>query len=84
MSEQLDIWSEYRLEMQKKRASNVANSFRILASHQVNYQVLNSENNHLRIGDYDMWLSTGKFINRKTNKSGRGIFNLLREINHGK
>lgn len=30
--------------------------------------------------DFDYWPTTGKFINRKTKKSGRGIFNLLKEL----
>lgn len=33
------------------------------------------------IGDFDFYPSTGLFRNRKTNKKGRGIFNLIKLIN---
>lgn len=29
---------------------------------------------------YDLWSGTGKFLNRNTGEYGRGVFNLLEEI----
>lgn len=35
---------------------------------------------HYRIGDYDFWPTTGKYLNRKTNDKGRGVLNLIKKI----
>lgn len=35
---------------------------------------------HYRIGDFDFWPSTGKYMERSTKKTGRGVFNILKKL----
>ena len=69
-----------RIPAQEKRWSNDKWSIDFLKSKGVEVQVLNASVSHYRIGDYDFWATTGKFINRKTNKAGRGVRNLYKLI----
>lgn len=78
MSDLGDTFKAWDEEKRKKREANLAASIEILGVHGVTYERLSEH--HLRIGDFDFWPSTGKYINRKTNRNGRGVMNLLVEL----
>jgi len=80
MSEDGEMWQAIKEERRKKRWSNLEQSLKALQRVGISYQVLNADIGHYRIGDYDFWPSTGKFINRKTKYTGRGVFNLIKRI----
>jgi hypothetical protein len=65
-----------RATRQAKRNSNLKRSLKALESSGINYQKL-SEHHYLVANNYDYWPSTGLFINRSTQKRGRGIFKII-------
>lgn len=77
-----EYWKKHAELSRQKRWSNDKWSIDFLTRNGVNVQVLNKNISHYRIGDYDFWATTGKFINRKTKKSGRGIKQLYKLIKH--
>jgi hypothetical protein len=80
MSDDGEMWAAIKEEGQKKRWKNFDASLTILQKRGIKFQILNESNAHCRIGKWDFWPTTGKFINRKTHKTGRGVFNLIKEI----
>lgn len=42
---------------------------------------LSELSSHYRFKDFDFWLTTGKYFNRKTFYKGEGVENLIEEIN---
>ena len=78
MSEEGDIWRAVNEANTKKRWDNKENSLKLLNQREIKYICLSEGEAHYRIGDFDFWPTTGKFINRKTKKSGRGVFNLIK------
>lgn len=78
MSELGEIFSAWREEKKEKKISNLEKSIQILDNNNINYDVLSDT--HYRISNYDFWPSTGLFINRKTGRKGRGVFNLIRNL----
>lgn len=65
---------------QERKWENHAKSLNILKEKNIRHKILSDT--HIRIEDsYDFWPTTGLFINRKTKQRGRGIFNLLMELN---
>lgn len=75
-----DFWRKIREASQKKRWENDRRSIEFLESKGFEVKVLDKSISHYRIGDYDFWATTGKFINRKTKAKGRGVFNLYRRL----
>jgi hypothetical protein len=73
-----EYWRDIRAAGQKKRAENLQKSLAILKEHGIEFKTLSEI--HLRIGDFDYWPSTGLFINLKTKRRGRGVFNLIRKL----
>lgn len=78
MSELGDIFNGWKEEKQKKRASNLVNSLELLNEHGIEPQKLSSS--HFRIGEFDFWPSTGKYLNRKTGRYSRGVRNLIKAL----
>lgn len=78
MSELSEDFKALREHGREKRASNMEKSVAVLNHSGVAFEFLSPT--HLRIGDYDFWPSTGLFINRKTQKRGRGVFRLLEKV----
>jgi len=74
-----EVWAEYRQERREKKMENLHSSLTILLKNKIYPQRL--EEYHYRIGKFDFWPSTGKFINRQTKKTGRGVFKLIELIN---
>lgn len=80
MVEEIEDWKEYHTERDAKRKNNQKSSVQILKERKIAFEVMNEGNGHYRVGEYDIWVSTGKFVHRKNQVWGRGIFNLLKLI----
>lgn len=84
MSESVEIFGCLKQESHQRRAVNRENSAKILNDHGVKFESKNlgahlivSHDGHV----IDFWPGTGKFIPRRAgDKTGRGVFNLLRRI----
>lgn len=61
--------------MNKIKEKNNSKSF--LEKNKIKVKTLNKAMEHQRIGDWDLWGKTGKYLNRKTGQTGRGVKNLL-------
>ncbi len=81
MSEIGETWAAYKEALGEKKEQNRIRSTDLLEEHKVPFKSLNG-GNHLEVTGqahtFDFWPTTGKFINRDTNTSGRGIFKLLK------
>lgn len=73
-------WSDHREKRREKKQQNLKSSLAVLRSKGIKYETLNEGNGHCRIGDWDFWPTTGKFLNIKTKEAGRGVFSLLKKI----
>lgn len=78
MSELGETFQAMREESQERRQSNCIRSLLKLKESNVPFKVLSPE--HLRVGDFDYWPTTGLFIHLKTKKRGRGVHNLLKAV----
>lgn len=74
-----EVWAEYHQERREKKMQNLHESMIILLKNKLYPKRLSEY--HYRIGKFDFWPSTGKFINRQTKKAGRGVFKLIDLIN---
>ena len=79
MSELGEIFGEWKKEKQEKKRSNATGSLAILDENKITYKRLSLD--HFRVGEFDFWPSTGLFIHLKTKWRGRGVFNLIRQLN---
>lgn len=77
-SELGELYGAWREHKKEKKENNQKNSVTILEENGVQFTKLSST--HLRISEFDYWPSTGLFIHRKTQKRGRGVFNLLKKL----
>lgn len=84
MGDDFRAWNKY---IKEKKLSNLESSTEILIRNQINFTSHNG-GVHLIITSLneiiDYWPSTGKWIVRKSNKQGRGVFKLLKRINKTK
>ena len=72
---------EFRKEISKnKKDKNLKNAIAKLDKESIPYEVKGNGIHFVVDGRFDYWPTTGKYINRKTKKSGRGIFNLLKQV----
>jgi hypothetical protein len=78
MSELGEDFKAYREMKRTKRADNHARAEKILKEKQIPHIRLSAS--HYRVGAFDFWPATGLFIERRTGKRGRGIFNLLKRV----
>lgn len=81
MSETVELLSGLKHEGKQRRADNRENSARILAENGVKFDVKNSGAHLVVMSEaitVDFWPGTGKWIVRKSGKTGRGVFNLLK------
>jgi hypothetical protein len=81
MSDLGETFKEYRKMRKEKKIKNIHTSLDILDRNEIDYKILSMNGPHILVEGFDYWASTGLFINRKTKKRGRGIFNLLKLIN---
>jgi hypothetical protein len=77
-------WSkaQSRLERQERVGRNKSFAVEMLRECNVSFQVKNNGEHVIVAGNpaTDYWPGTGLFIQRKTKKEGRGIYNLLKLI----
>lgn len=78
MGDMGDIFSEFREAGKVKRNNNLLSSIKILTQNKIEFKKLSDT--HVRVKDFDFWPSTGLFINTKTKKRGRGVFNLIQKL----
>lgn len=79
MSEIGETFRAFNEHKREKKRTNLESSISILKERNIDFCMLSPI--HIRVNSiYDFWPSTGLYICNKTNKRGRGIFNLLREI----
>lgn len=78
MSEIGDIFKFLKERSKIKKEHNKINSIKMLAEKGYLVEVLSDY--HFRVLGYDFWASTGVFINIKTKKKGRGVFNLIKML----
>lgn len=72
-----DVGPALKKDSQEKRANNLMQSLSALQQNGIEFNQLSPT--HFRVGDFDYWPSTGLFINRKTQRRGRGVFNLIKQ-----
>lgn len=84
MGDMGEFWNDVRSVYAAKRKQNTETSTDILLKNNIKFE---SKNNgvHLIVEDrFDFWPATGLFIERKTNRKCRGVFNLLKLLNQNK
>lgn len=74
MKEYFDALDE---EIAKRKASMALRSVLTLQAEGIKFTVLNQDGPHLRIGAFDFWPSTGRFVHRRTKRWGRALEGLL-------
>lgn len=70
----------FRQESIERRATNREASIKLLTTYGVEFERKNGDVHLIVRHDgrvIDFWPSTGKFIERKNGRTGRGVFNLL-------
>lgn len=72
-----DQWKGYKKERQEKRWQNEKQSLDLLRKNGIHFECLSESVGHYRVGQFDFWPTTGKFINRLTKEAGRGVFKLI-------
>lgn len=80
MSDLGDTFKAMREDSRKRRTQNHCRALEALRAHGITVEILSSH--HYRIGRFDFWPSTGKFLNRETKKYSRGVDNLIKQIKH--
>ena len=78
MSELAETFSIYRQQRKIIKRSYLDYAEKMIPKLGVSFKEL--PNGHWQVGDFDFWATTGLFINRKTKKRGRGISNLIKNI----
>lgn len=78
MGDMGDDFNAFKKAGQQKRWRNLENSTRILKEHGIPFETYNN-GIHLKVGPFDFWPSTGLYMHSKTQKTGRGVFNLIKE-----
>ena len=75
MGEIFRDWGEHKKE---KKVQNLESGLKILSEKKIDFKMLSE--NHVRVGEFDFWPSTGLFIHRASGRKGRGVFVLLKKI----
>ena len=78
MGDMGDIYNSMNAYKKEKKQDNYKKSLLILDEKLIPYKKLSES--HFRIGDFDFWPSTGLFINIKSKKRRRGVFNLIKAL----
>ena len=81
----MNDFDEHREHSQAKRASNRERSTQVLVDRGVSFESKN-HGAHLLVfhngGVIDFWPGTGKFTNRTTKFTGRGVFHMLKMLGY--
>lgn len=78
-----EFWNDVNKIRKKKREDNRNNSSKILSDKNINFHSKNygahliiEHNNH----QVDFWPGTGRYIFRREEKKGFGVFNLIKDL----
>lgn len=83
MGEIGEYWRDMKEARREKRAEFEASvgmpteKFYAQQVSDAGFKIVQLSEHHYRVGDFDFWPSTGKFMNRKTKRLGRGVSRLL-------
>ena len=80
MGEEGEIWRQYREFKREKKASNMLNSLNILKKKGYEVQLVSAMSVHYRVGNFNYWPTTGSFYNPETMVKGRGVMNLIIQL----
>lgn len=80
MSELGEAYREIKEQAQHEKWENATRSLELLAERGIPFEVVNNEQAHYRVGQYDFWATTGLFINRITKNKGKGVAGLIRLV----
>ena len=85
MSEIGEFYSEWHKQRGEKRKANKDASTKIIREAGVKFRSRNNGVHLIILNDegraiYDFWPSTGKYIKRSTKQHGRGVHNLIKEL----
>jgi len=86
MGDMGDLWREHREHKQEKKRSNITSSIHLIEklADESKLELKKLSNEHYRIGLYDFWPSTGRYMHVTTKKKGRGVFNLIKLLKEQK
>lgn len=76
-----DVFNDLRAQGKLNRESNRASSPELLTQNNIPFKKFTDD--HLRVGEYDFWPSTGLFMHIKTKKKNRGVFKLIKAVKNG-
>ena len=77
MGEMKEYFDALDQEIAKRKASQSLRSVLVLQAQGIKFTVLNQNGPHLRVGAFDFWPSTGRFVHRATKRGGRTLEGLL-------
>ena len=77
MGDMGDVFKAMSESGKEKRWKNLESSTQILKEKGIDFQSFNN-GIHLKVGSFDFWPSTGKFISKDKTITGRGVFNLIK------
>jgi len=77
MGEMKEYFDALDTEIKKRRQSLSLRSVLTLQAEGIKFTVLNEHGPHLRVGAFDFWPSTGRFVHRATKRWGRTLEGLL-------
>jgi len=83
MGDDAELWRKYKAKQKEEKWARYDMAVGLLKKTGINYKVVNQATPHFRMGDFDLWPTTGKFKNTKTGERGFGITNLIRKIKRG-
>lgn len=73
-----EYWKDVKEHQQNQRWINYDRTIERLKQLELEFKEF--DNGHIRIGEYDLWATTGTFIHRPTNTKDRGIEKLLKKL----
>ena len=77
MGEMKEYFDALDQEIAKRKASQSLRSVLVLQAQGIKFTVLNQNGPHLRVGAFDFWPSTGRFVQRATKRWGSTLEGLL-------
>lgn len=85
MGDQAEFWRDVKDEQKRRKALREEENLRKLEASGIPFETNYKTRGHvvIRVGNvttYDFWMTTGRFIERKTRRGGYGADRLLRRV----
>ncbi len=77
MGDMGEIFNDMKQASKEKRSRNRDSSAKILLAVGIAFETKNAGAHLIVDGRYDFWPGTGKWIERGTNRKGRGVWRLI-------